>query len=270
MKLLVVLFIPLCVDIHASFRPFVYDDEMLLQKPLDFQLPNGAAAGGAETPGERAGKGGGVPAAAASPLGDPGLVSALPGVGGWGGRAVRGKRFSPPRRLGVRPLPSRVLPPAALAPGAGVRAGSRARPRALDAQRRTRRPRCCCLRCRGAGLGAVGAGHPARPALRRALRLCLPTAAAAAPAPRAPAELPEPLPLPLPPVGRAQDRPLRRRSSSAALCPCSGRPLTYTTCPTGCSAASPPVSSSPRCLLHLYLAEGIWKHQSWIRTSGKF
>lgn len=169
------------------------------------QLPSRAAAGGAETP-----RGGGRGEEAGSQ--EPRLLSAglrvlsrrflglEVGVGGGSGRHP-----SPPRqRLRVRPLASRALSPAPYPPHEGVRAGSGGRPRALHARRGRRRRR-------GAGLRAVGAEHPARPALRRALRLCLPAAVAAAPVPWAAAELPEPLPLPLSPVGSAQDHPLLRR-----------------------------------------------------------
>lgn len=131
------------------------------------------------------------------------------GVGGGSGSHPS----SPRRRLRVRPLPSRAPSPAPQPPHEGVRAGSGGQPRALDArrERRRRRRRRCCLRRRGAGLGTVGAEHPARPALRRSLRLCLPAAVAAAPVSRAAPELPEPLPLSLSPVGSAQDHPFLRR-----------------------------------------------------------
>ena len=46
-------------------------------------------------PGRGAGRGGGVPGAAAALRGAPGPVTALPGVGGWGGWGVRETSFSP-------------------------------------------------------------------------------------------------------------------------------------------------------------------------------
>lgn len=156
---------------------------------------------------------------AAAQRGAPGPVTALLGVGGWGGWGVRDRSFS---HSTAAPSPAPSFPHSLARPqpphegvraGSGGRRRSRGGPRALDAGRgrRRRRRRRWCFRRRGAGFGAVGTERLARLALHRALRLCLPAAVAAASVPRAAAELPEPLPLPLPPVGSAQDHPLLRR-----------------------------------------------------------
>lgn len=52
-----------------------------------------------------AGRGGGVRGAAAALRGAPGPVTALPGVGDWGGWGVRGKSFSP-STAALSPAPS--------------------------------------------------------------------------------------------------------------------------------------------------------------------